>query len=132
MPAQEPTPFVKEREASGAGHVINPRTGTTKKVTRGKNATKGRGVVNEAVVPTAPLPKASVTALKTVAADDYEDDNDEDDESFGGGVQVAADEEEEDDEDPGILVQKEDSAILFNKDDDGITHATTPVYSNDM
>lgn len=38
VPASEPTPFVKQLEETGAGYVIDSKTGTAKKVTRGKHA----------------------------------------------------------------------------------------------
>lgn len=45
VPVATSTPAVQEREQVGLGTVMNPVTGKTKRVTRGKNATKGRGTV---------------------------------------------------------------------------------------
>lgn len=56
VPLTESVPAVKEREASGAGTVVNPFTGKSKKVSQGKHATKGRGTVTDAIVQTRPLP----------------------------------------------------------------------------
>jgi hypothetical protein len=52
VPANEPTPFVKQMEAAGAGYAVNLRTDQVKKVRQGKHASKGRGVVSANVVPT--------------------------------------------------------------------------------
>ncbi len=50
VPSSEPTPAVAEMQVSGAGYVSNTFTKTAKKVTRGKNAAKGRGTIQETPV----------------------------------------------------------------------------------
>lgn len=76
VPADEPTPFVKQMEESGAGHVINPKTGKVKKVTKGKNATKGRGIVTDQIVPTRPLPKNSLSTNNTCPVPQNDEESD--------------------------------------------------------
>lgn len=132
--ADEPTPFVKQLEDSGAGHVVNSRTGATKKVTRGKHATKGRGVIGDQVVPSAPLPKKVFAQLNTATSHEEEEEDDDDDallNESSGRVDNVAD-EDEDEDDPGVLVQKQaDNEVQFKKDEDGILEAH-PVYCNEM
>lgn len=56
VPATEPTPQVREKERQGAGKRINILTGEVSEVSRGKRATRGRGVIGtEQAVAAAPL-----------------------------------------------------------------------------
>jgi len=131
VPADEPTPFVKEMEESGAGHVVNPRTGKTKKVTKGKHATKGRGVINDQMVKSSQLPAETLRQIANFDGHHLDGDDDDDGVDHEPPSGSGAREEAHDDEDDPIF-----SFELAPPDrmdpDDAEAKPFTPVYNNEL
>jgi len=118
VPTTESTPFVKQMEQSGAGHVVNPRTGVTRKVTKGKHATKGRGIITDQVVQSVQL--SPTTVAKISNADPVDEEEEEDDDNH------VAPAPEEDEDDP--IFTFEPAPLDYQTTED---KAFKPTYSNE-